>query len=123
MMTASKSAVASDLAWRATACKATMLTFPGLTKTASGMLEQLDTKLMGGVPAQHPCDHRFRHGRPAQLGDRVPGARRVVMRVARPPDHLRGEIGRQLLNEPLLGVEPEHDVAVLPHLLGLGADR
>jgi len=52
-----------------------------------------------------------------------PGARRIVMRVARAPNDFFGKILRQFLDRPFLGIKAEHDVAVLPHLLGLGTDR
>ena len=60
----------------------------------------------------------LRHVGAGKHRDRVPCAGGVVVRIARAPDDLVGKIVRQLLDQPLLGVKAQHDVAVLPHLFG-----
>jgi hypothetical protein len=75
---------------------------------------------LGSVAAHHAGDQRLWDIGAAQPGERIPGACGVVVRISRAPYDLVREILRQFLDHPLLGVEPQHDVAVLPHLFGLG---
>ena len=49
------------------------------------LAKRLDGKLPGRVAAHHAGDHRLGHVGIAQLGHRIPGACRIVMRVARAP--------------------------------------
>src|SRR5215471_12132197 len=85
--------------------------------------KRLDSELPDRVAAHHARNQRLRYIGGAQAGQCIPGARCIVMRIARAPNHLAGEVLRQLLDHPLLGIEAEHDVAVLPHLFRFGADR
>src|SRR5205823_1201301 len=82
-------------------------------------LDQWNAKLLGGVPPQHACHEGFRDVGPGEQRDGVPGARGIVVRIARAPDHFGRKVVRQLLDESLLGVKPEHHVAFLPHLFGV----
>ena len=76
----------------------------------------IDAELIGQIPPHHSSYQSLRHIGIALPGDRIPGARRIVMRVARPPYDFRGEILRQFLDQSFLGVKAEHNIAVLPHL-------
>src|SRR5580704_7865993 len=86
-------------------------------------LERFNAKLMDGVRPHH-----FRYQSFGDIGarehrDRVPGACRIVVRITRAPDHFGGKVMWQFLDHPLLGIEAEHHIAVLPHLFGFGAHR
>src|SRR6202022_3337665 len=66
----------------------------------SRLTNRLDAELIGGVLSHHSSDQRIWHLGVAQLGDSVPGACRIVMRVPRSPDDFRGKVLRQFLNQP-----------------------
>src|SRR5215472_5850548 len=96
---------------------------PGARNLRGRLAQRRNGELSGRVAAHHASDQRLRHIGFAQTSQRIPGARGIVVRVARPPYDLSRKILWQFLDQPLFGVEPEHDVAVLPQFLRLGADR
>src|SRR5467141_5180959 len=59
-------------------------------------IELPDGELPGCVAPHHASDQRLRHIGAAQARARIPGARRVALRVARPPHDLCCKILRQL---------------------------
>src|ERR1700735_807988 len=82
---------------------------------------QVDAELLRGVAAQHSSHRGLRDIRGGHLLNRVPCAGRILMRITRSPNDLLGEILGQLENQPLLRVKAEHDLALLPHLFGVGS--
>ena len=58
-------------------------------------IELPDGELPGCVAPHHASDQRLRHIGAAQARERIPGARRVVVRVARPPHDLCCKILRR----------------------------
>ena len=111
--------VPADVAWTPIARRS----YAERAKLYRSVANSLDAELMGGVLPHHSGDQSLWYIGIAQLGYCIPGARCIVVRVTRAPDDLRCKIMRQFPDQPFLGIKAEHDIAVLPHFLGFGADR
>src|SRR5208283_1059599 len=77
-------------------------------RSGADPLHQVDAELLRGVAAQHSSHRGLRDIRCGQLLDRIPCAGRILMRIARTPHDLLGEILGQLENQPLFRVKAEH---------------
>src|SRR5207244_2858705 len=91
----------------------------GLTSLGAHSLDQRNAKLLSSIPADHARNAGFFHVCLRKHLDRVPGARGIVVRIAGAPYDFSAVAIRQLANSTLIGVKPQHNVALVPHLFGI----